>query len=110
MLLEVSSSSATRKGKIGLAAEKSNLLGLVIFEHLEIRLVEIGDELLALVDDCKEQVHQPHIGDEGLLTLRRLRLAAEAVACCCANTPAEIPKITRTQNTEARRMAVPSLS
>ncbi len=49
MLLEVSSSTPMRSGKIGLAPEEANFLRHAVFENGEIALIEIGDESVVMV-------------------------------------------------------------
>ena len=66
MELLASMSRPTRKRQVGLAAEGANRLRrLVVVDHPEVVLLQVVDELAALVGDVEDHVDFVHLLDDG---------------------------------------------
>src|SRR6185437_408298 len=65
---------AERERELILEGEEAHLLRAPVLEHLEVALIQIGNEAAMLGLDAEDHVHQIGVGDDGGNLRRSLRL------------------------------------
>ena len=97
MLFEVSSSSPMRSGRSVSRPKNRMSCGIAVFEHFEISLVQVGDEIPVLVRHGDHQMHQPGSDADRrqLILIRRWfgiirRLQMRSADCLAAGVDADV--------------------